>query len=130
MPASSFSTGNGSDRMNIVNTGAMNDIGQLTICENSIDRAVPSAMRSMRTLAILMRLASADSVLSITETLESEGIRQKTGNSNVNLANEIEEPVVSCVNDHRGLRSHTDIKSLGLFFQFKLDLDREALRIT
>jgi len=130
MPESSFNTGNGSDRINIVSTGATNDIGQLTICENSIDRAVPSAMRNMRTLAILMRLASADSALSITEVPESEGISQKTGNSNINLANEIEEPVVACVYDHRGLRSHTDTKSLGLFFQLKLDLDREALRIT
>ncbi len=130
MPALSLSAGKGSDRINIVSTGATNDIGQLTICENSIDRAVPSAMRRMRTLAILMRLATADSALSITEVPESEGISQKTGNSDVYLADKIEEPVVACVDNDRGLRSNPDTESLGPLSQLKFNLDRETLCIT
>ena len=99
MPASSFSAGIGNDRMNIVSTGATNDNGQLTICEKSIDSAVPSAMRRMRTLAMLMRFSSG-AELSIAAVPVSEGIRQQTGDSDINLADEIEEPVVVRVNDH------------------------------
>jgi hypothetical protein len=84
----------------------------------------------MRTLAILMRVASADSVLSITEVLESEGISQKTGDSDIYFADEVEEPVLARVNDDRGLRSNADTESLGPLSQVKFNLDREALRIT
>jgi len=126
----SFGAGKGSDKINIVSTGATNDSGQLTICENSIDSAVPSAMRRMRTLAMLMRFVSVASVLLITVELESEGIRQETGDSDVYLANEVEEPVVAGINDHRGLGTDADIKPLGPVFQLKLDLNREALCIT
>ncbi len=129
MPASSFSAGSGNERMNIVSTGATNDIGQLTICENSIDRAVPSAMRNMRTLAILMRFASADAVLPTNEILDSEGISQEAGHSDIYRADEIEQPVVACVNNDRGLGANADTESFGPLSQLKFDLDREALRI-
>jgi len=121
MPALSLSAGNGNDRINIVSTGATNDIGQLTICENNIDKAVPSAMRNIRTLAMLMRLASADSALSITETLESEGISQEAGKPDIDLSHEIEEPVVAGVNDDRGLRSDSNIQAFVVSRELKLD---------
>jgi hypothetical protein len=76
-----------------VSTGAMNDSGQLTICENNIESAVPSAMRRMRTLAILMRLDSL--ALGTAVELESDGIGQEAGDSNVDPADEVEEPVVA-----------------------------------
>ncbi len=98
MPAFSFSAGIGNDRMNIVSTGATNDNGQLTICENSIDNAVPSAIRRMRTLAMLMRVDST--ALLIAAALESEGIGQDTGDSDVYFSNEIEEPVFAGVNNY------------------------------
>ncbi len=73
----------------MVSTGAINDIGQLTICENNMHSAVPSAIRKMRTLAMLMRLSSA-TVLEIAVDPTSEGIGQETGNSDRNLADKIE----------------------------------------
>ena len=79
--------------MNIVSTGATNDSGQLTICENNIESAVPSAMRRMRTLAILMRLDSL--ALGTAVELESDGIGQEAGDPNVDPADEVEEPVVA-----------------------------------
>ena len=130
MPAFSFNAGNGNDRINIVSTGATNDIGQFTICENSIDSAVPSAMRKMRTLAMLMRWDSEIFVLPINTAIASEGVGQNTGNSYVYLSNEIEEPVVAGINDYRSLGTDADTKPLGPVFQLKLDLNRETLRIT
>lgn len=129
MPAFSFSAGNGNDRINIVNTGATNDIGQLTIWENSMDNAVPSAMRKIRTLAMLIFFDSAASVLLIATVFESEGIGQKTGYSYIYLADEVEEPVVARIGDHRGLRSNADIQLLAVVFELELDQDREALSI-
>jgi hypothetical protein len=52
MPLPNFCAGNGSARINIVITDATNDIGQFTSWENSIDKAVPSARRRIRTLAM------------------------------------------------------------------------------
>jgi len=91
------SAGNGSARMNIVNTGAINDIGQLTICENSIDNAVASAIRRMRILAI--------SILITVEAFVSERISQNARDSDIDLAYGIKEPMLTRVCDHRSLRS-------------------------
>ena len=71
--------------MNIVSTGAMNDIGQLITWENSIESAVPSARRKMRTLAILMRFEST-----AIAAVALEDIGQQAGNSYIYLAHEIE----------------------------------------
>ena len=129
MPALSFSAGNGSDSMNIVNTGATKDMGQLTICENSIDRAVPSAMRRMRTLAMLIFLDSVASVLPMATVFESEGISQEAGKPDIDFSYEIEEPVVAGVDDDRGLRSNADVQAFVVIGELKLDQDREALGI-
>ena len=129
MPALSLSAGNGNDRINIVSTGATNDIGQLTICENSIDRAVPSAMRRTRTLAMLILLDSVASVLLMATVFESEGISQEAGKPDIDFSYEIEEPVVASVDDDRGLRSDADIQAFVVIRELKLDQDREALGI-
>ncbi len=76
------SAGSGNARMNIVNTGAMNDIGQLTTCENHIDNAVASAIRKIRTLAMSMPL--------LVVTFVSEGIGQNAHDSDIDLAYRIE----------------------------------------
>lgn len=76
------SAGSGNARMDIVNIGAMKDIGQLTTCENHIDKAVASAIRRIRTLAISMPL----SVVAFT----SEGIGQNAHDSDIDLAYGIE----------------------------------------
>ena len=130
MPAFSFSAGSGNDRINIVNTGATNDIGQLTICENSMDKAVPSAMRRMRTLAMLIFFDFVASVLLMATVFESESIGQETGEPYVYFADEIEEPVVAGKDDHRGLRSNADIQLFIAVLELEFDQDWEALGIT
>ena len=52
MPCLSLSAGNGNANTNIVMTGEINDMGQLTACENHNDTAVPKANLRMRTLAM------------------------------------------------------------------------------
>jgi len=74
-----------------------------------------------------MRFDSVDLALLTAMALVSEGIGQKTGEPDVNLADEIEEPVVARVDDHRGLRAYADIQSFVVVPDLKLDQDREAL---
>ena len=75
------SAGSGSARMNIVNTGAINDSGQLTTCENHIDSAVAKAKRRMRTLAIAMPVPTVAFV--------SESIGQNAHDSDIDLAHRV-----------------------------------------
>ena len=106
MPPESFITGSGNARMNIVSTGATNDIGHATICENSMQSAVPSAMRRMRTLAILMRSDPAAAAC------PSEGISENACDPYVDFADEIECPVLTGVDDHGRLRANPNRTSL------------------
>ena len=92
MPSLSESAGNGRARINNVKTGAMNDIGQFTICENNKDKDVAKANRRIRTLAISIRPS-----LSIPG---SECIRKVTHDSDINSAREIEQPVVARIGDN------------------------------
>lgn len=89
----------------------MKDIGQLTTCENSIDSAVPSAKRKIRTLVILRRRASVELVL-VAAVCESEGIGQEAGDSYIYHANNVEKPTVASVNNDRYLCTDPDSLSL------------------
>ena len=103
MPLLRFMTGIGNASMNIVRTGAINDSGQLTTCENNMQSAVPNASRRIRTLAILIPPVAAEVVLEISVGPESEGISQETRNSDVHLAHRIEYPTVAGIYDYRSL---------------------------
>lgn len=52
IPLVNDGAGKGVASKNIVKTAAINDIGQLTICEKAIERLTPSARRKIRRLAI------------------------------------------------------------------------------
>lgn len=103
MPLLRFIAGIGSASMNIVRTGAINDIGQLTTCENNMQSAVPRASRRIRTLAMLMPLVAAEVVFETAVDPESEGICQETRDSDVHLTHSIEYPAVTGIDDHGGL---------------------------
>ncbi len=68
-------------------------------------------------------------VLLMATVFESEGIGQETGEPYVYLADEIEKPVVTGVDDHRGLRSNADIHLIAAVLKLELDQHREALSI-
>ena len=100
MPPLKFGTGIGKHNMNIVITGATNDSGQLTICENNMQSAVPSASRKTRTLAMLIPPAAVEDALETALGPASEGISQEARYSDVQLAHRIEYPAVAGVDDH------------------------------
>ena len=80
IPFFSVGAGSGIASRNMVNTGAMNESGQLMTWENSSDKLVPSAKRKIRLLA------AADAASGGPSAAISEGITHDTCQSNVDSA--------------------------------------------
>lgn len=67
----------GNASMNIVNTGAIKDIGQLMACENTSDRVTPKVSRKIRRLATRPSLTIAIDVTDISDAIKINRHRLK-----------------------------------------------------